>query len=319
MRHIPFLLFIILLLLSCQKEQDVISPEELARQDSLALHVATLPTTDCLPVFYAQRMGLFAQRGLDLRIKPYLSQMDCDTALLNARVELAFTDLPRCLEMQGDSLPLRAILSTGGHASLLAAKKTRIRNPKHLNERMVALERLSAADYWSDQVVKLAGLNETDIYRPQINDIQLRTTMLLEQLVDAAFLPEPYATLVELNGHKRLFTPNDSAPSLTCLAMRRQVLTEARRVRQVELFVEAYQEAVKQLGQTPNQDTLRTIFYQEYQLPAELADTTWKIVPARETRQEDAKTAFNWLRGRERRISQAALDSLVCKRFVKVQ
>ena len=243
--------------------------------------------------------------------------MDCDTALLNARVELAFTDLPRCLEMQGDSLPLRVILTTGGNISLLTAKKTRIRNPKHLNERMVALERLSAADYWSDQVMKQAGMEENAIYRPQINDILLRTTMLLEQLVDAAFLPEPYATLVELNGHKRLFTP--STPSLACLAMRHQVLTDTRRVQQVELFIEAYQEAVEQLNRTPNQDTLRSILYQEYQLPAELADTTWKIVPAKETLREDAITAFNWLHGRERRISQAALDSLVCNRFAKAQ
>lgn len=274
-----------------------------------------MPVIDCFPLYYAQRMGMFEAEGLDVRLQTYLSQMDCDTALLNRRTEVALTDLPRLLEMQGDSTPLRAIMTTGGRLSLVTAKKARIRTLKHLNERMVALDRLTWADYWSDELMKQAGLEQAAIYRPQINDIRLRTSMLTDQLVDGAMLPEPYATQAEEKGHNRLYTTSDSAISFTCLAISRQLLADKRRVAQVATLLRIYNKAVGQLNRQPNRDTLQAILVQDYQVPAEVADTTWTFTPGRLPQESEAQTAYKWLRTRERRIRQSALDSLVSPRF----
>ena len=57
-----FLLTSILAMASCNKKQEALPYVGNADSaDSTALNVAVLPTLSCLPVYYAQRMGMFEQ------------------------------------------------------------------------------------------------------------------------------------------------------------------------------------------------------------------------------------------------------------------
>ncbi len=44
---------------ACGSHTETADPAETARQDSLALKVALMPTLDCLPFYYADRCGIF--------------------------------------------------------------------------------------------------------------------------------------------------------------------------------------------------------------------------------------------------------------------
>ena len=57
----------------------------LAREDSAALKVAVMPTLDCLPLFIAKDRQLF-DTAVDIRLKRFTAQLDCDTALMRGRV-----------------------------------------------------------------------------------------------------------------------------------------------------------------------------------------------------------------------------------------
>ena len=70
---------------ACGSHTETADPAETARQDSLALKVALMPTLDCLPLYVASMYNLFDSLGADVRLKPYTAQMDCDTALRNGR------------------------------------------------------------------------------------------------------------------------------------------------------------------------------------------------------------------------------------------
>ncbi|MBQ7571133.1 MAG: ABC transporter substrate-binding protein [Bacteroidaceae bacterium] len=313
MRHTAIIPIILLLLASCRGEQVTIDPTEEARRDSLALHVAVLPVMDCLPIYYAQRMGMFREEGLDVRLQEYSALMDADTALIRRRVELAYADVARVLERQGDSLPLRVVAGTNGRLTLLTARKKRIRALKHLSERMIALERLSAADYWSDEIMREAGLEQSAIYRPQVNDVKLRWTMLREQLVDGALLPEPYTTLAKSLGHSPLYTAADSVARWSCLAIRKETARDTMRSRQLKAFFRAYDRSVEVLnGKAGNADTLMQLWTKVYELPREVADSI--VLPtfphAALPEAQDADLAVQWLTKRERRIRKAARDSL---------
>ena len=48
---------------------------------------------DCLPLYVAKERRLFDTLGVDIRLKPYPSQIDCDAALLEGRIEGTVTDL----------------------------------------------------------------------------------------------------------------------------------------------------------------------------------------------------------------------------------
>lgn len=312
---------------SCHRETADVSPETQLRQDSLALHVAVMPVMDCLPFYYAQRMGLFREAGVDVRLHEYLSQMDCDTALLGGWDEVAYTDIPRTLEMQNDSTALRVIMSMEGKLKLVTARTKRIRTLRHLDEHMIAIDRLSTADYLSDRITAQAGLEQTAVYRPQINNIQLRRTMLMEQLVDAALLPEPYATQARLKGNRILpFAGSGKAADslrnimsdFNGLVVRKELLSDTMRCRQVKLLIQVYNRSIDALNTTPERDTLRSIFSQQYDLPAEVTDSI-KLPAFRKAqlcKKENVDAAYSWLMQRERRIYPAARDSLLSARFI---
>lgn len=319
MKHSVFLLFTFyLLLISCQNKQESASPEDLAQRDSLALHVAVVPVMDCLPVYYAERRGLFRREGLDVRLTEYLSLMDCDTALQQGRVELAYADLARLLELQGDSVPYRVVMGLNGEIRLVTAKSKRIRTLKHLKERMIALDRHSAADYWSDELMKQAGLEQSAVYRPQINDVQLRTTMLEEQLVDAALLPQPYAQRAELSGNKGIASQRKTQGAFACIASQRQNLSDSLRSTQIRMFIKAYNEAVKELNGQPKAKVIRQFFVEHCAIPASMADslTVPQFTQAALPKADLADIALAWLQERERRVPQIVRDSLFARGFI---
>lgn len=300
---------------SCQREQTSESPEETQQRDSLALHIAVMPVMDCLPIYYAERTGMFKAEKLDVRLEEYLSQMDCDTAIQNQRVEVAYTDILRVLQMK-ENIGVVTIMS--GKLSLLTARTKRIRKLKNMNERMLALDRLSTSDYWSDKLMEEAGMEQTDIYRPQINDIRLRTSMLTEQLVDAALLPEPYATEAEMRGERRMKTQleADTLPYFNCLAINRQSLSEPYRKKQIQQFIAIYDKAVKEMnGKDCQQDSIRRILGRQYAIPTEVIDTLKipKFAISQVPKENDVQKATRWLQSRERTLLKQRIDSLVCK------
>ena len=307
--------FFLFFFISCQKEQVSDSADENRTRDSLALHVAVMPVMDCLPIYYAQHTGMFEAEDLDVRLEEYLSQMDCDTAIQYQRVEMAYTDILRVLQMKEN---VGVITVMCGKLSLLTAHTKRIRQLKHLNERMIALDRLSTADYWSDKLMSEAGLETTDIYRPQINDLRLRTSMLTEQLVDAALLPEPYATQAAMVGNKRMKSQleGDSLPHFNCLAIQRKHLSDKHRKEQIKRFMAVYDKAVKAINSKDClQDTIRNILNHQYAMPTAVIDTL-KIPPflqSRKPSENEVSEAIRWLQSRERAPKKQRCDSLLCK------
>ena len=111
---------------------------QLAREDSAALKIAVMPTLDCLPVFVAKEYHLF-DSVVDIRLKRFAAQMDCDTALLRGRVEGAFTDLVRAERMIKGGMPLRYVSSTNAYWLLIGNRQSRVTQLKHLDDILPSL------------------------------------------------------------------------------------------------------------------------------------------------------------------------------------
>lgn len=301
--RVTLLFTLCFLLCSCNQKPVSASDEDQEKYDSLALHVAVMPVTDCLPIYYAERMGLFNEAGIRVRLSEYLSQMDCDTALTKGSAEVAYTDMVRVMELQSDTLPLHVVATLEGRMRLVTAHTKRLRDLKQLKERMIALDRLSRADYWSDELMQRTGLDQADIYRPQINDLSLRTSMLTEQLVDAALLPEPWATVAESKGNRCLFTTPKDASVHACLATQGRCLADSTRSQQIKTFLTVFDKATDLLNGNVNRDTLRYILTRQYALPSAIADSIRlpRLARSSAPQQSEVETVRQWLLSRERR------------------
>lgn len=214
----------------------------LAREDSAALKVAVMPTLDCLPLFIAKDRQLF-DTAVDIRLKQFTAQMDCDTALMRGRVEGSITDLVRAERMKkwGDSLTY--VASTNAYWLLVSNRHQRITQLKHLDDKMLAMTRYSVTDLLGDLAVDSAKLKSERVFRIQVNDVNVRLKMLENNEMDALLLTEPQATQALLGKHKVLLDTRKEDIRMGALVFRAKGMDDANRKRQMAAFLKGYNAA----------------------------------------------------------------------------
>lgn len=241
-------------------------------RDSDALVIALTPTVDCLPVYYAQQSGIFQTLGLKVNLLTYRSQFDCDTAMLGATAMGGATDLVRLHYYANEHQPLSAVTSTDGVWKLLACGKLRIKKTALLKERMISVARFSASDYFSQVALEAVKMDYRAVFRPQINDYYLRTSMLNNNQIDAAILPEPMATKARLAGHRVLYSTTEKSEKMGCLAFKPSFLAEKDSLNRVHLLLKGYNQAVVEINQK-GKAACAAILKNQYKLAPQVIDS----------------------------------------------
>ena len=309
------LLLFLLMPVACGEGSGGPTAEEVARRDSAAFHVAVMPVADCLPLHFAQRTGMFDSLGVDVRLHTLTSQLDIDTALLRGHVMLAYSDLIRAIVIQqADTCPVVAVAAVDGDLALVTPRRGRVRTIPQLRERMVAVARHSITDYWSDRLTDTASMERDAIFRPQINAVGVRTAMLINGTMDAAFLPEPYATQMTLLGAKCHLSTHQLQPRLAAFVAAAPAMTDTARRRQLALCLRAYDLAAARLN-ADGRDSLPSMLRQLCHVPDSLADSLATLLPpfARldSVRRADADAALRWLQQRGRSRDGYTPDTLI--------
>ena len=248
MKKVISLIILSALLLGCSTDE---SRQRLSRAqrlqqmraDSAALKVAVMPTIDCLPLFVARESGLFDTLKVDVRLRYFHAQMDCDTALAGSSVEMGVTDLVRAERLRRQGVSLDYLFATNPRWQLIANRLARIRQLKQLDDKMVAMARLSATDLLSDKAVDSAGLKSERVFKVQMNDVNLRLNMLLNNEMDALWLPEPQATIARLQRHKVLMDATRMDWLMGAFAVRTDRTADSARQQQIERLLMAYDRA----------------------------------------------------------------------------
>lgn len=221
---------------------------KLKTADSLALKVGVMPTLDCMPLFVAKERRLFDTLGVDVRLRMRKAQMDIDTALIGGSVEGAVSDSVRVARMRSRGTALTQVGTTNTSWQLVGNRSARLKEVKQLGDKMVAMTRYSATDFLTDHV--LTGVKTTaTVYRVQINDVPLRLQMLLNNEMDALWLPEPQATTAREHGHTVLWDTEKHNLWLGRVVFRDKALGDARVKKQIDVFKQAYNMACDSLNQ----------------------------------------------------------------------
>ena len=217
--------------------------QRLAKEDSAALKIAVMPTLDCLPLYVAREYKWFCDGKTDIRLKYFTSQIDCDTAILNGRVEGAVSDLVRVARMNKSGAKVKPQIATAAYWQLFTNRNSRIRQLNQLDDKMVAMTRYSVTDMLADHVVDSAKLKSERVFKVQINDVNVRLQMMLNNEMDAMFVTEPQATLARLAKHKVLLDTRKMNWHMGVIAFREKPMKDVDRKRQYDVFVKAYNQA----------------------------------------------------------------------------
>lgn len=257
---------------SCQKEQANSALNfGTERYDSAALHLALVPNRDCLPVYYAERSGIYDSLGLHLQIASYASQMDCDTALMGRFADGGWADLVR-RQHYGKRMPSLEVMWTGTQRwALFTSGQLRLNTLGALSGHTVATARQSAEDTYLSAAIKRGKVSADNVYRPLINDLRLRALMLNGSQVDAAVLTWPYTSLALSQGHRCLVAQR-FADANECFVMKSASLRKPERKRQWQLLEQGRKMALDSI-RVKGLKVCSEVLQREYGLPKAVADT----------------------------------------------
>lgn len=300
MKHfISFLLSIFMLASCAHKQEAMLSVTEAKKADSLALHVALMPTLGCLPVYYAQLTGITDSLDLDIRLLRYSAQMDIDTAIARGHTDIAYTDIIRAIRLS-DSVSITPFLASDEPITMVAQKGKKVKKMQQMSEKMIAICRLCATDYWCEKMLDSAKISQDSVYRPQINDVKLRGKMMCTGLLEGAMLEEPYTSWAIMGGNKRLMKTQEESFQFAVWVTTDSLHKDNRKTEQTRKFIAAYKTAVENINKGLYADSLRSIFKREYELPDSVIDSL-NLSPIRAPflpQKKDVEEALTWLSSR---------------------
>lgn len=290
--YIPFLF---ILLNSCsphRKAEENYTPTLLKE-----LNLGVMPSMDYLPFAVAQQVGIYDSLGLTLHFKVYNSAEERDMAFHRGSVDGAFTDLLGAIRQQNDNNQGKVVMRTDGFYTLMAQRG--IKNLHDMYHTDIAISNNTAIDFLTGVALQTVGLN-TQVNKPEINDIQLRITLLTDKennRVSASFLPDPGTTLVKSNGLHALTNSNLLGYRLNVLMFEEEAITNKRE--EIKVLLQGYNLALIYMRLHPreiwkkdilaqwgiNKKTARTI-----QLPT--------YIPASLPSERDVRLSRIWLRSR---------------------
>ena len=278
---------------------------EAARKDSAALKVAVMPTLDCLPLFVAEEREMF-DTVVDIRLKYFTAQMDCDTALQRGRVEMAISDLVRAERMKGvrrqesgvsRNMTIGYVTATNAYWLLIANRNQRITDLKHLDDHMLAMTRYSVTDLLGDLAVDSAKLKTERVFRIQVNDVNVRLDMLENNEMDALLLTQPQVTQALLLKHHVLLDTRKLDMQMGVIVEDSVVMSHPNRQRQREVLIKGYNKAcdsLNQHGMKHYHDIIRKYYKLSEQALRQLPDTL-KYEHVQAPREKDVARAKQWL------------------------
>lgn len=266
------------------------------RADSAALKVAVLPTLDCLPLYVAEEREMF-DTIVDIRLKCFTAQMDCDTAIQRGRVEIAVTDLVRAERMKAQKSPLAYLTSTNAYWLLVGNRNQRITNLSHLDDRMLAMTRYSVTDMLGDLAVDSAKLKTERVFRIQVNDVNVRLDMLKNNEMDALLMTEPQVAVALMQKHHVLLDTRKLDMQMGAIVEDSVTMSHPDRQRQREVLIKGYNLACDSLnhyGLRHYSGIIRKYYKLSEQELNQLPDTL-KYQHIQTPREKDLAQAKRWL------------------------
>lgn len=171
-----------------------------------ATKVAIVDVDECLPLIVAEHLGLLDSLHADVKLIRKGSIAECKQAVENGEADACVND--------------QAI----GY-KLITAKKARIKRISQLNDKVIAADREGHSFYMARMAVDSLMKALQPVFIIQVENIRVRLNMLITSNIDAAILPEPYASrAVNMGNYEIKVKAKSNSKSIT--EMQQPLLTK---------------------------------------------------------------------------------------------
>lgn len=265
------------------------------------LKIGVLFIEDNLPLFLAEAEKRFAAVGLNVELVPFPSAVERDAALQAGQIDGETADIiAACLLKKGGADVRIASITLGvtpqeGRFVLLGSPNSNFKSAKDLAGVKIAVSENTIIEYITDTLLINKGLKKEQIQKLNIPKIPIRLQMLVDNQVQAALLPDPLASLAEMQGAKVIIddTKSDTNVSQVVLMFRKESIDTKRDA--VKKLIEVYGQAAEDL--TKDQAKYRPLLIEKAKIPGPIKNTytspafSAPQIPA----EQDIRNVVNWM------------------------
>jgi len=223
------------------------APKPAAVQRTITIGV--MPDVESIPFIIAQKNGYFAKEGVKVKLEPFKSAKDRDSALQGGQLDGMISDVLAVVFANEGGIKMRIVSRNDGNIELMAGKNSGIKSIKDLKGRTIGMSTNTIMEYTADQMLIAGGVKPEAVKKVAIPPLPTRFEMLQGGRVDAAILPEPLAGLAVKDGATVLNSSDAMANKPGAIAFRAESI--AQNPAEVKAVFRAYNDAVAYLNQEP--------------------------------------------------------------------
>ncbi|MGI5835561.1 MAG: ABC transporter substrate-binding protein [Chloroflexota bacterium] len=238
----------------------------------MVLKIGVLPIVDTLPMYVAELEGYNRERNLAVELVLFPSALERDSAFVAGQVDGVLNDPVAAALLNKDGEKAKIVrLAFKGNPSMammvvLASPNSRIQSPLDLKGVPIGISRNSVIEYTTDRLLQSAGLELAEIEKTEVSKMPVRAEMLTKDQLSAATLPEPLASLAQLQGARRVIDDSKTGTGQSLITMHQRVVTENPDL--LRRFLASYEEAVETINVSPNK--YRDLMVDKAKVPDEL-------------------------------------------------
>ncbi|SCZ77358.1 ABC transporter substrate-binding protein [Acidaminobacter hydrogenoformans] len=201
-----------------------------------SLKIGVMPAVDSAPIFLAAKKGYFEDLGLSVDVQVYTNAMNRQSALQSGELDGAMTDMIALVNNVQNGFDIKVTTSTDGAFPFLVKGDLKEGGPVK-----VGMMEVSVVNYLSDRTLE----NRYDVEKIYINEIPARMEMIGKGDLDMAVIPEPMASMGELNGLTKVLIENPDDFSPDVMVFTGTAINE--KADALKRFHEAYNKAVTEI------------------------------------------------------------------------
>ncbi|HEY3421323.1 MAG TPA: ABC transporter substrate-binding protein [Methanomassiliicoccales archaeon] len=218
------------------------------------IKIGVLPVIDTLPLYAAQERGLFEQAGLNVELVQFGSALERDSAMTAGSIDGYFGDMVNTILLKSSGQDVK-VITIDYHSNpqarmfgLLASPDNNISDINATVGMEVATSSGTVTEYVLDDI--LAEKNMTGkIGKFELKAIPMRYQSLVQNNVDLAILPEPYATQAILAGAHLVADDRTINITATVIGMKAGFITD--HIEDVKKLLTVYNSTVQSVNQDP--------------------------------------------------------------------
>jgi NitT/TauT family transport system substrate-binding protein len=233
------------------------TPAESAENTPETLKIGVMPAVDSAPIFLAAKKGYFEELGLTVEVQVYTNAMNRQSALQSGELDGAMTDLIALVNNVQNGFDIKVTTSTDSAFPFLI-KGT----PKEGGSVKVGMMEVSVSNYLSDRSLE----GRYTVEKIYINEIPARLEMIGKGELDMAVIPEPMASMGELNGLTKQLIENPDPFSPDVMVFTGAAIQD--KASALQRFHDAYNKAVEEIQQDDSE--ARTVLVEMLKLNPEI-------------------------------------------------